>query len=414
MSTTLSSQRSQDSQRFNYTARDARGEMTSGQITADSESSAAKRLQAMGMAPLTIRPVTSTSLRAVNIGTKRVKPKDLALFSRQFGTMIAAGLPIVRAVHALSAQTDHPTLKQVLPAVQSDLERGNSLSTALARHPRVFPPLMIGMVSAGEVSGSLSHSLDTVATTYTKEAQLRSKVVAAMLYPTIVLGIAVLMVIGMLIFVVPRFTKIFAQLGGQLPLPTRILVAVSDMMVYILPISVVLLVAFMFWWRKNKNTRRVREVVDPLKFRIPIFGKFFQKVAIARFARSFASLLESGVPMLQTLDIVSTTSGSIVIGDSLQEIKREVAGGRNIAQPMEKYDIFPPLVVQMVATGEETGALPDMLQKISEFYESEVDTAAEGLSSILEPILIVLLAGVVGGMVVALYLPMFKVYDLIK
>lgn len=403
-----------DSQKFAYTARTAQGDMASGQISADSETAAARRLQAMGLAPLTLRPAGASTFKNRTPRKKPVKPKDLALFSRQFGTMIDAGLPIVRGIQAISQQTSHPTLAVVLPAVQSDLERGNSLSTSLAKHPRVFPPLMIGMVAAGEVSGSLGRSLDTVALTYTKEAKLRSKIIAAMLYPGIVLTMAILMVIGMLVFVVPKFTKIFADLGGTLPLPTRILVTLSHTMIYIGPVVLILTIAFSVWWARNKNSRKVREFIDPAKFKVPIFGVFFQKIAIARFARSFSSLLESGVPMLQSLDIVSTTSGSIVVGDALQGIRKDVATGKNLAQPMSQYPIFPPLVVQMIATGEETGALPDMLQRVADFYENEVDTAAESLSSILEPILIVLLASVVGGMIISLYLPMFKVYDLIK
>lgn len=408
--------KSKSGKRFTYTARNSKGEMTRGEISSESETAAAKRLQSMGLAPLSITSQSAaSSLGQVKIGRgKRVKAKHLALFSRQFSTMIAAGLPLVRAVQALADQTDHPKLREVLPDVQDYLEQGNSFSSALARHPYVFPPLMVGMVASGEVSGSLGSSMETVADTYAKEAALRAKTISAMLYPGIVLGLAVVMVTAMLVFVVPRFATIFSDLGGELPLPTRILVAVSNQMVWIVPLLLVLGFGFSVWWRRHKNDRRVREFIDPLKFRVPILGKFFQKIALARFARTYSSLLAAGVPMVQTLDIVASTSGSIIVGDAVASIRKEVTAGKPIASQMAEHEIFPPLVVQMVTTGEETGALPEMLTKVADYYEEEVETAADALSSILEPIMIIFLAGVVGLMVLALYLPIFSVFDLIE
>jgi len=402
--------------RYNYTARNNRGAMVSGQISAESETGAARRLQAMGLAPLTVRRPTQTSkLGSTTIGKgKRVKAKNLAVFARQFGTMVNAGLPLIRAVQAIGEQTDHPRLAATLPEVRADLERGTSFSASLAKHEDVFPPLMVGMIASGEVSGSLGAAMESVADTYGKEAALRAKTISAMLYPGIVLALALVMVTGMLLFVVPRFAEIFTQLGGELPLPTKVLVLASKLMFIVGPILLIAGFFFTIWWRKNKNTRKVREIIDPLKLRMPIFGKFFQKIALARFSRTFSSLLDSGVPLIQTLDIVSTTSGSIVIGDAIDDIRREVTAGKPIATPMSTHAVFPPLVIQMVSTGEETGALPDMLTKVADFYEQEVDTAADALASIIEPVLIVFLAGVVGTMVLALYLPIFKVFDLIK
>lgn len=399
---------------YNYTARSKKNEIITGTILSENEGVAARRLAAMGYSPLAIVKAPKIAANARIGGQKRVKAKHLAVFNRQLATMTESGLPLVRALQAMADQADHPTFKEVLPKVQADVEAGKPLSTSLAKHPRVFPPLMAGLVAAGEVSGELGKTLDTVATTYAKEAHLRSKTIAAMMYPSIVAGLAVVMVTGMLLFVVPRFAQIFASLGGELPLPTRVLVFASKIMVWVAPITIVLLIIFIFWWRKNKNTRRVREFVDPLKLRIPIFGKFFQKIVMARFSRTFSSLLSAGVPVIQALDITGETSGNVVVGDALKSISKEVAAGKTISEPLEEYVVFPPLLQQMITTGEETGALPEMLQKVAEFYENEVDTAADALSATIEPIMIIVLAAIIGSMVISLYLPMFKVFDLIK
>lgn len=401
--------------RYDYTARNSKGEMTRGQIAADSETSAARRLQAMGLAPLTVKRSSGGGGLSRNIGPpKRMKAKDVAHFCRQFSTMINAGLPLVRAVQAIGEQTAHPELKRVLPLVQADLERGNSFSSALTKYPHVFPPLLTGMVSAGEVSGSMGASLAAAADTFQKEAVLRSKTIAAMLYPMIIMILALCVVTGMLVFIVPKFGSIFASLGGQLPLPTRGLIFLSKQMWWFLPIAIGGLVAGSIWWRKNKRNRRVREIVDPLKLRIPILGGFLKKITVARFSRTFSSLLSAGVPMIQTLDIVSATANSIVISQAVDDIRGDVSAGKPIAATMASHDIFPPLVVQMVSTGEETGALPEMLIKVADFYEQEVDTAADALPSIIEPIMIVLLAVLIGGILVSLYLPLFSVFELIK
>lgn len=404
--------------RFTYTARNAQGAMVSGAITADSETGASRRLQAMGLAPLSVRKADGSGRgtglnRQIGRG-RRVKPKHLAVFGRQFATMTMAGLPLVRAINALAEQADHPELRRVLPLVRNDVEGGTAFSVALSRHPRIFPPLLIGMVASGEVSGSLGLAMEQVAANYEKEARLRAKIFSAMLYPTAVLAMAFVMVTAMLLFVVPRFASIFAQLGGRLPLPTRILVVASHLAGIAIPILIVGGIVFTVWWRRHAQDRAVRLVVDPLKLRIPIFGVFFQKIAIARFARTFSTLLSSGVPMLQALDIVSATSGSLVISDALGEVRTAVRAGRPVASTLGNFPVFPPLVVQMVSTGEETGALANMLSRVAEFYEEEVDTASEGLTALIEPILIVMLALVVGSMVVSLYLPIFKVFDLIK
>jgi len=402
--------------RFSYTARNVQGQMVTGVIASDSETGAARRLQSMGLAPVSVTSATGKSGGInKNIGPpKKVKPKHLTIFARQFATMSSAGLPLIRSLVALEGQSEHPEVKKALGLIRTDVEAGTSFSVAVSRHPKVFPPLMVGMIAAGEVSGSLGDAMDQVADNYEKEAKLRSKIFAALLYPGVVLGMAFIMVTAMLLFIVPRFTEIFLQLGGELPLPTQMLLLASRIAGIALPFLIVAAIIFAVWWRNHKNDRNVRAVVDPLKLRIPIFGKFFKKIALARFARTFSTLLSSGVPMLQAIDIVSSTAGSIVISDALVEVRSSVRSGKQVASTLQQHPIFPPMAVQMISTGEETGAMPAMLDKVADFYEQEVDTASDALTGILEPILIVLLAVIVGGMVVSLYLPIFQVFQLVQ
>jgi type IV pilus assembly protein PilC len=411
----------QSIQRYAYTARNAQGELVSGTIAADSETGAARRLQAMGLAALSLRAGAKQGGSRFSLADldprnrrKKVRAKHLAMFSRQFSTMISAGLPLVRAMNALAKQTEHPELQRVLPLVRADIESGSSFSAALAKHPTVFPTLLVGMVGAGEVSGTLGAALDRVADSYDKDAQLRSRVVSAMTYPVIVLAMAALMVTGMMLFVVPRFAKVFADLGAELPLPTQILIGISQAAVFVVPLLVVGGVFFSVWWGKHKNDDKIRDFIDPLKLRIPVIGPFLKKILIARFARTFGSLLASGVPIIQTLDIVSATAGSSVITKAMLEVKEAVRSGKPVNGTMEQHKVFPPLVVQMVSTGEETGALPDMLTRVAGFYEDEVRTTSEQLSAIIEPVLLIFLAVIVGGMVIALYLPIFSIYSALQ
>lgn len=403
----------EEDKRYTYTARNAAGELVSGTLTAADETVAARRLQSLGLQPLALQQQTSARRRPEGkaLFAKKVKAKHLSLFARQFATMTDAGLPLIRSLAALNEQADHPELKRVLPLVRRAVEEGKPLSVALEQHGDVFPPLMIGMIASGELSGSLSQTLSGIADNYDKEARLRGKVVSAMTYPTIVLGLAFVMVAFMMVFVIPTFKQVFTNLGGELPLPTQILMTISESSIFIFPVLIALMVAFAAWWKKHKSDPGVRNFIDPLKLRLPVMGKFVQKVIIARFARTFASLLESGVPMIQTLDIVSRTAGSVVISRALDEVRQSVRAGKQVSTVMADHPIFTPLVTQMVNTGEETGALSVMLSKVADFYEQEVDTGSDQLSATLEPILLILLAVVVGGMIVALYLPIFSIYE---
>jgi type IV pilus assembly protein PilC len=399
---------------YAYKVRDAQGRLSEGKVEAASEAAVADKLRSMGFVPLEVKQANVGMQREISFGKKRVKTKDLAVFSRQFATMIDAGLTLIRALNIMAEQAENPELRRILRGVKQDVESGLSLSASFAKTPEVFPPLMINMTRAGEAGGFLDAAMRQVADNFEAEVKLRGKIKAALTYPVVVFILAILMCIAMLIFVVPVFKNMFESLGGQLPLPTMILVKLSAAMKYILPIGIVSFVGFMVWWRKFGRTERVRNVVDPLKLRIPVFGLLFQKLALTRFSRNLGTLLSSGVPILQSLEIVSETTGSIVISRALKEVQESVRRGESVAGPLAEHEVFPPMVVQMISSGEEAGAVDQMLNKIAEFYDEEVAAMTESLTALIEPLMIAFLGGVVGSMIVALYMPIFKIFDLIK
>jgi len=399
---------------YAYKVRDAQGRFTEGKVEAASEAAVADKLRAMGYVPLQVRPANVGMQREISLGfKKRIKPKDLAVFARQFATMIDAGLTMLRALTIMSEQVENPELRKVLRGVKQDIEAGHSLSSAFTKWPRVFPPLMISMTKAGEAGGFLDVTMRQIADNTEAEVKLRGKIKAALTYPTVVFCMAILMCIALLIFVVPVFQHMFEDLGGELPLPTRILVALSSAMKFLVPLFLVATGVFVWWWRRYGKTEQVRNVVDPLKLRLPVFGKLFQKLAMARFARNLGTLLSAGVPILQALDIVGDTTGSVVIGRALNEVKDSVRQGESIAAPLAHHAVFPPMVVQMIASGEESGAVDNMLRKVAEFYDAEVEATTEALTALIEPLMIAFLGALVGSMIIALYMPMFKIYDMI-
>ena len=347
---------------------------------------------------------------------KRVKLADLVVFTRQFATMINAGLPIVRALYILSEQTDNKKLKETLDEVRKEVEAGLALSESLEKHPKVFSKLYVEMVRAGEIGGILDDVLLRVAYQLEKDQDLRRKVKSAMTYPTVVLILAILAASFMLIFIVPIFAKMFEDLGGDLPIPTKVAMTLSDILTS--PFGVLLYVAagaavfFLLRWKKTENGRKA---IDPLMLKIPVkIGDIIQKVALARFARTLGTLSAAGVPILQSLEITATSSGNWVIEKALLKSRDAIREGLPIYYPLESEKVFPPMVTRMIAVGEETGDIDGMLTKIAEFYESEVDAAVKGLTSIIEPLMIVVVGGIVGGIIVAMYLPMFKIFELIE
>ena len=403
---------------YAYKGRNAAGKVVKGRVDAPSESAATTRVRTMGLSPISVTEVavgTGLSMEIKIPGlSKGIGLKDLAIMSRQMATMTSAGLSLLRTLSILAAQTENKDLAKILTTIRNDVETGISLSEALEKHSIVFPPIMINLVRAGETGGFLESSLNSVAGNFESEGKLRDTIKSAMAYPTIVLIMAVVAVIGMLTFIVPVFEKMFAGFGGELPLPTQVLVVLSKAMVWLLPVLIVGGIAFTIWWRKNKNTERVRKVVDPLKLKLPVFGPLLTKLAIARFSRNFSTMIGAGVPILQSLAIVGETSGNWVVESALRKAQGSVREGKSIAGPLSLEPVFPAMVTQMIAVGEDSGALQQMLGKIADFYDQEVQATAEQLTALIEPLMIAFIGVVVGGMIVALYMPMFSIFEYIQ
>ncbi|HEY4315042.1 MAG TPA: type II secretion system F family protein [Actinomycetes bacterium] len=401
---------------YQYSVRDRGGKIVSGTLDADSPATVANKLKQMGYAPISIsqhKAGMKTEIKIPGFGGK-IKMKDLAVMSRQFAVMINSGLSLLRSLTILSEQTENKALSVVLTEVRNDVETGTALSAALAKHPKAFPPLMVNMTRAGEVGGFLDSVLVQIAENYEAEVKLRGKIKSAMTYPVVVFVMAILACIGMLLFIVPVFAGLFDSLGGTLPAPTRVLIFLSDVLKLGFPVFVVAFIGLTITWAKVKHTDQVRNVVDPIKLKLPVFGKLFQKIAIARFARNLGTMLRSGVPILQSLDIVANTTGNVVLGRAVIDVQESVRSGETICRPLQDHSVFPPMVVQMMSVGEDTGALDTMLAKIAEFYDQEVEATTESLTALIEPLMIAFLGGVVGSMIIALYMPIFKIFELIK
>lgn len=398
---------------FEYKTRNTSGKLVKGRLEAVNENAAAAKLSGMGLTPVAIKEAgAQTGLnRDISLGSfsKGVSLKDLAVMTRQLSTMIGAGLSLLRALTILAEQTQNKKLAEVLGNVSHDVEVGSSLSDSMAKYPVEFPPLMVNMVRAGEVGGFLDSALDSVAQNFEKEAKLRATIKSAMAYPTMVLALSGVAVVLMLLFIVPVFKTMFEGLGSELPLPTQALVTMSGAMVYVLPIGIVVFIVFSFWWRKNKNTDAVLKVIDPIKLKLPVFGALNKKIAVARFTRNLSNMIGAGVPILQALAIVGETSGNWVIGQAAKRVADSVRQGKSIAGPLAEEPVFPPMVVQMIAVGEDSGSLEIMLSKVSDFYDDEVQATTEALTSLIEPLLIAFLGVVVGGMIICLYLPIFSI-----
>ncbi|WP_431278146.1 type II secretion system F family protein [Leifsonia poae] len=402
---------------YAYKGRDAEGKIVKGRVDAPSEAAVASRLKTMGLSPVSIAeaPEGTGLNRDLNISFgSGVKLKDLAIMSRQMATMIGSGLSLLRTLNILAEQTENKKLAKILGTVRDDVETGVSISDSMRKHADVFPPLMINMVRAGETGGFLDQSLESIATNFEKEVKLRGTIKSALTYPVIVLIMSLVAVIAMLLFIVPVFEKMFSQMGGQLPLPTEILVVLSHAMAWLAPLLLVIIIVVAVWWSRNKNEEKVRRRIDPIKLKLPVFGPLMKKIAVARFSRNFANMIGSGVPILQALKIVGETSGNWVIEDALVKVAESVRQGESIATPLSNQPVFPSMVTQMIAVGEDSGSLEMMLTKIADFYDQEVESATEQLTAMIEPLMIAFLGVVIGGMVVALYMPIFQIATLVK
>lgn len=403
---------------FKYTAENPHvpGEIKEGRISAISEELARSAIIDRGYFPISIERIENSGLNAelnINIGG-RIKMKDIAIWGRQFAVMNGAGLDITKILSVLGDQSPNKKLGDITKEILADIQSGASLADAMTPHIDVFSPMVVNMVRAGEASGQLDETMQRVADTLDADVKLRGKIKSAMTYPVAVMIMAVVMTIVMLIFIVPTFESMFASLGGSLPLPTQILVTASDILkVGAIPIAIAV-GAFIFWWRKNKNQKWVRNIIDPLKLKIPVFGKLFQMVAVSRFSRNLGTLMASGVPIIKALDVVAETTGSVVVERAVDDVKASVSVGRTFTGPLSEHEIFPPMVVQMTAVGEDAGDIEGMLNKIADMYDEDINSTTDALTSLIEPLMIAVLGVVVGGMIIALYMPLFEVMNLIK
>jgi len=400
---------------FAYTVKDTGGGTVQGSVEGDSMAAVAAKLKQAGYTIIKISEKSGVDLGGnIAFFKKKVKIKDLTIFSRQFATMINAGLSLTKSLNILSEQSENPTLAEVVGQVQKDVEAGQTLSEAMTKHPRVFSGLFINMVRAGETGGVLDDVLIRVAEHYESEQAIKSKIKAAMTYPVVMFVMSLLIVFAMLTFVVPVFVKMFASLGGDLPAPTKALLSMSYAITHFWYLMIAGVVGLRFAFKAWKKTPGGRLALDKFKLKLPVFGMLATKLSIARFTRTFGTLVSSGVPILQALDIVASTSGNEVIASTVRNARTSIKEGETIAQPLAKSPVFPPMVVQMIAVGEETGALDTMLQKIADFYDEEVGAMVESLTALIEPLMIAFMGLMVGGILVSLYLPMFKMITLIK
>jgi type IV pilus assembly protein PilC len=402
---------------FEYKVRDRTGTVQNGQMEASSSAAVAKTLRDKGFVPLRIAEHQVGSLdKEVKLPgiRKKVKGKEISVFSRQLATMVNSGLTLVRALTVLQEQSQNAAFAQIIGDVRTRVEQGSSLSASLAFHPKTFGTLYVAMVQAGEVGGALDETLIRLADTLEAGVRLRSKVKSAMAYPVMVGALVLLITSAMMLFIVPIFSRLYADLGGELPWPTKILVTISGLMSKGWWVLALITAGVIFAFKRWKATPEGRAKWDRFKLHAPIFGKLVRKVAISRFSRTFSVLSRTGVPVLQALDIVATTAGNALVAAALRDVQESVKRGESLAGPLSRHEVFPPMVTHMMAVGEETGALDAMLGKVADFYDQEVDSAVSALTSLIEPLLIVVMAVVVGGIMICLYLPMFNVASLIK
>jgi type IV pilus assembly protein PilC len=402
---------------YSYQALDSTGALLKGSIEADSAEAVSRTLGNQRLVPLTVELAGagfSREIKIPGIGGK-TKLKDLAIFSRQFASMTSSGLTLMRSLAILEDQTQKPKLRAAIGRVRADVQAGSTLSNAMAQHPDEFPLLMVSMIRAGETGGFLDDALDRIAKMYEADSNLRAEIKAALTYPIVVGIFSVLMGIGVIVFIVPVFEHMFAQFGGSLPLPTQIMVDASHNMWWILPIiAAVIYGSKKLYKKKYRGDEDFRLKVDRLKLKFPVFGPLFTKLAISRWARNLGTLMHVGVPIIQALDIVGDTAGNAVIRAAMEDVKNAVRIGGQMSGPLERHPLFPPMVVQMMEVGEETGQITEMLDKLADFYDHEVESATKSLTSALEPLMVVFLGAMIGGMVVCLYLPMFNIYSKIS
>ncbi len=398
--------------KFNFSVRDRTGKTISGTVTMDSREQLLERLRDQGYFVNKITEIgENTFYERIDRALQRLTPvklKDLSIFSRLLSTMINAGLPILRSLRIIVKQTENPHLAETLQGVAKMVEEGYSLSYAMGQHPKVFDTLMVSLIKSGEESGSLDIVLDRIAKDQEREIEIRQNVQAGIRYPVIILSAAFLIVALVMVFVVPQFVDIFASMGVQLPLPTRILIHISDVFQHGMPFLIAGVFILTVASKYASNFPVWNRFLDKMRLKLPVFGFLLRRIALSRFSRTFSILLKSGVPIIKSLTVVEETVGNAVIAHAVSKAKIKIKEGERISHPLEETGEFPPMVIDMIAVGEETGALDDMLQKISDFYDREVDYTIDAFTTMIEPVLITLMGGIIGFIVISLYLPLFS------
>jgi type IV pilus assembly protein PilC len=398
---------------FEYTARNAStGQILKGTLDAPTRDEVLKHIKQQKMIVVNVRE--QPKQLSFSLKRRGIRTRDIVIFTRQFATMINSGLPLVQSLDILARQTENPALAEVTKQVVFDVESGHTLADAFSKHPRAFTELYVNMVAAGEAGGILDTILGRLATFLEKSDALIRKVKGAMVYPGVIMSVAGIAVAVLLIFVIPTFQKMFASVGMELPLPTRIVIGMSDFLINYWWMLIIIIGGLIFAIRKYYSTSDGRKKIDMMLLSSPVLGDLLRKSAVSRFTRTLGTLISSGVSILDGLEITAKTAGNRVIHDAVMESRNSIAGGETIAGPLEKSKVFPPMVISMIAVGEQTGGLDEMLSKIADFYDEEVDVAVSALLSLMEPMMIVVLGVIVGGMVVAMYLPIFDMMNAVQ
>jgi type IV pilus assembly protein PilC len=397
---------------FEYTARSQTGQIQKGQMDVASKDDVSSYLRKNRLILVSVREAPKQI--KLSMGGSRVKTRDIVIFTRQFATMINAGLPLVQSLNILAAQTENKTLAEVTRAVVYDVESGNTLADAFSKHPKAFAPLYVNMVAAGEAGGILDTILLRLATFLEKNDALMRKVKGAMVYPGVIITVAMVAIAVLLIFVIPTFQTMFASANMELPLPTRIVIGMSNFLIHYWWAILLAAAGAAFGFRSYYSTPAGRLQIDTAFLKAPVLGDVIRKSAVSRFTRTLGTLVSSGVSILEGLEITAKTAGNMVVHNAVMESRQSIAGGETIAAPLEKSKVFPPMVISMIAVGEQTGGLDEMLSKIADFYDDEVDVAVSALLSLMEPAMIVILGVIVGGMVIAMYLPIFDMMNAVQ
>lgn len=379
-----------------------------GDIEAADERIAMSQLKRRNLTVKKLKPKPKDLFENVSFLQPKVTNKDIVIFTRQFSTMIDAGLPLVQGLGILAEQSENKTFRNILKQISRDVEGGSTLAEAMKKHPKVFDDLFVNLVAAGEVGGILDTIMRRLAVFIEKAEKLKSQIKGAMTYPIVVMAIAIIVIAVILIFVIPVFEDMFASFGEALPLPTQIVVNMSRFIKGNIHWILLGMIALAFLIKRFRSTKKGRRITDELLLKLPIFGDLLKKTAVARFTRTLGTMISSGVPILDSLEIVAKTSGNVILEEIIFEVRGSIAEGQTIAEPLSENDVFPGMVVQMISVGEATGALDSMLEKIADFYDEEVDAAVAALTSMLEPLLMLFLGGAIGGLVVAMYLPIFS------